>query len=462
MIFGGNVQQTQQLEKLVKVFGKGNLLEAIFIFLGGFQNMISHNYSKLEQTDHRNFFHFYEFINKTKTQPLDRYFKLKLSLQGLCLIYEKAYKILNHHNHLDAQEVIDKIYIIAAIDQELGKIAKMVEGAKDKSIKLLNIIVNPKGKSLFNNSDDFETKILKNIRELVNKTNRINNPDVIANSQVSECLDKTEKDKELLCMTNAFLYGELVQLYCKIHNINVDENVIFALLIIEKEVRYLPDDIAYQVFVTLNAIDDNVACNLTVLARSMQFIGISDEHYIFDDNEIDKELNNTKIIYADNDFIPVGIDKDILAYLTNSNDEDIAKNFEGMILAYIEHEFESINGERFEDVPDAKPETFKQKTYSLLPVEFDKRKISFYTAALLGTAFTVLLSSSILGKFFHNKYNITALAILGIATLALSAFTFSYPKIQQQKPLNELDQVKVNSNENKEVGNIFLLAKDFQ
>ncbi|XGA08126.1 MAG: hypothetical protein U0X86_000290 [Wolbachia endosymbiont of Xenopsylla cheopis] len=435
------MQQTQQLEKLVKVFGKGNLLEAIFIFLGGFQNMISLNNSNVEYIDHRNFFHLYEFINKTKTQPLDRYFKLKLSLQGLCLIYEKAYKILNHHSNLNAQEVMDKIYTLAIVDQKLTKIVRIIEEEKDTSIRFLNMIINPKGEQPFNSIDDFEEKVLKDIRNLINEIEPVNYPNGITKYQKEEVKQYYK--------TAIPLYKALIEFYCQINSINIDKDIILALIIfVKKEVKYLPDSTPYGILTALDAIDNNFACQLIVLTRFIQFIGIAGEDYIFDDSKIDEELSNTKIIYAGNGFIPAGISKDILTYLTNSNDEDIAEKFEDMILAYIQHESESINGEIFEDVPNARSETFKQKSYSLLSVEFDKRKIALYAT---GAAFTILLFSSILGKFLHNKYNIAALAVLGAATLALSTFTFCYSKTQQQEPLSDLDQAKVNGNENKEV-----------
>ncbi|WP_339047000.1 hypothetical protein [Candidatus Mesenet endosymbiont of Phosphuga atrata] len=441
------MQQTQQLEKLMKIFGKGNLLEAIFIFLGGFQNMISHDYSEVERIDHRNFFHLYEFIDKTKTQPLDRYFKLKLSLQGLCLIYEKAYKILNHHNHLDAQEVMDQIYTLAIVDQELTKIARIIEEEKDASIRFLNMIINPKGEPPFSSIDDFEEKVLKNIRNLINEIEPVNYPNGIVNSKILRCV--AEEEKKQYYKTAIPLYEVLIELYCQINSININKNIILALLIqTNGEIQYLQEYHSNHALI----INDSLYLYEEVrsLADFIHTIKIIGENYTFNNEEVDRKFISMKYLSIEYGLIQVGVSKDTLTYLINSNDEDIAEEFEAKILADIEHEFESTNGGRFEDVPDAKPETFKQKTYSLLPIEFDKRKISLYAA---GTAFTILLFSSILGKFLHNKYNIAALAILGAATLALSAFTFSYLKIQQQKPPGELDQAKVNGNENREMSN---------
>ncbi|GHM57876.1 MAG: hypothetical protein sL5_00700 [Candidatus Mesenet longicola] len=429
------MQQTQQLEKLVKVFGKGNLLEAIFIFLGGFQNMISHNNSNVEYIDHRNFFHLYEFINKTKTQPLDRYFKLKLSLQGLCLIYEKAYKILNHHNHLDAQEVMDQIYTLAIVDQELTKIARIIEEEKDASIRFLNMIINPKGEPPFNSIDDFEEKVLKDIRNLINEIEPVNYPNGITKYPKEEVVKQYYK-------TAIPLYEALIELYCQINNINIDKDIILALIIFVPEVaEYLPNNIS-------NKFNFDLLNQTLNFSNFIQLIGIIGENYTFDNKEVDRKFISVKYLSIEYGLIQVGINKDILTYLINSDEEDIAEKFEDMILAYIQHESESINGEIFEDAPNARSETFKQKSYSLLSVEFDKRKIALYAT---GAAFTILLFSSILGKFLHDKYCIAALAILGAATLALSTFTFCYSKPQQQEPLSDLDQAKVNGNENKEV-----------
>lgn len=446
----------QQLEKLIAIFGRGNLLEAIFIFLGGFQNMISHNNSDSKYIDHRNFFHLHGFINKTETQCLDQYFKLMLSLQGLCLVYKKAYKILSHHNNLSTQEVIDEIYVLAAVNQELTKIVKMVDKEKDKSIKLLNMIVNPKGESPFNSIDDFEMKVLKDIRELVSKIESTDYLNGTINSKISRCL--AEEEEKQSYKVNISLYKALIKLYCQINSISISENLILALILTDKEAQCLSDNPPNKCLAIRDKISNEVssAFQMLTLARFIQLINISGEKYAFNNENIDRQSDTVKT-YVKRGYTIAGISKDTLIYLINSDDQDLAKKFEDKVLADaeldIEHGSKSSDEERFEDASDVKSETFEQKVCNSSPVEFNKRRIFLCTTASLSITFTTLLLSSILGKFLHNKYNIAALAILGTATLALSAFTFCYLKIQQQKPLSELDQIKVGSNENKEMSN---------
>lgn len=451
----------QAKEQLIGIFGKENLLEAIFIFLGGFQNMISHNNHNPEYVDHRNFFNLYEFITKTKEQPLDQYFKLKLSLQGLCLIYEKAYKILNHHNNLNAQEVIDKIYIIAAMDQELKKVVSIVEKENDAPIKLLNMIINPRGEPPFNNSDDFKKKVLKNIRSFIGETESTNHLDGTTNYEALECSDKTEKEKKQYYKTAIPLYEILIELYCQINSVKVDTNIILALIIFVKEAaKYLPDNTSSGVLTALDAIDNNFVCQLIALSKPIHLIRILGEDYTFDSSEIDRVLDSIKIVCAYNSFIPATISKDNLNYLISSDDEDVAKKFEAKILSDVEHydiehksindkEFNNIsdNEERFKDAQNIKHKNFKQTICNLLPNE---RKIALYTT---GTVFITLLFSSILGNFLHNKYNIAVLTILGAAILTLGVFTLYYHKIEQQEPSSELNPTKVNNYENKELSN---------
>ncbi len=100
----------KEVEELIKIVGKGNLLEALFIYLGSFQHA-----DLGRSMDSRNHFGLSAFIKKER-EPLDEYFNLKFSLQGLFLIYAQAYKVLVENAQLNTQEVIDKIY--AAIENE--------------------------------------------------------------------------------------------------------------------------------------------------------------------------------------------------------------------------------------------------------------------------------------------------------------------------------------------------------
>jgi hypothetical protein len=67
----------KEVEELIKIFGKCNLLETLFIFLGSFQLV-----DLGRSMDRRNHIGLSAFIQKQDEQ-LDYYFNLKFSLQGL-------------------------------------------------------------------------------------------------------------------------------------------------------------------------------------------------------------------------------------------------------------------------------------------------------------------------------------------------------------------------------------------
>ncbi|WP_353283227.1 hypothetical protein [Wolbachia endosymbiont (group A) of Pogonocherus hispidulus] len=170
----------KEVEELIKIVGKGNLLEALFIRLGSFQH------ADLDRSmDHRNHTDLSAFIQKQDEQ-LDYYFNLKFSLQGLFLIYAQAYRVLAENAHLNTQEVIDKIY--AAVESEktsttynaLGKLLReIVDQAglteDQKKLKLLNVLANPKRDPIFETVEDFEDKVLIDVRKLLSEENILNN-----------------------------------------------------------------------------------------------------------------------------------------------------------------------------------------------------------------------------------------------------------------------------------------------
>lgn len=197
----------KEIEELIKIVGKGNLLEAAFIRLGSFQHADLHHCM-----DCRNHIGLSEFINKKEQEPLDKYFNLKFSLQGLFLIYVQAYRVLAENAQFNTQEVIDKIY--AAVESKkiptlcdtskklLREIVDQVGLTEDqKKLKLFNILANPKGEALFNNNDDFEKQVLNNVKKLL---------------KISY---SNEFDKEFsLCK-------EVISHYYSIHNIKVDKDI---------------------------------------------------------------------------------------------------------------------------------------------------------------------------------------------------------------------------------------------
>lgn len=158
----------KEVEGLIKIVGKGNLLETLFIFLGGFQH------ADLDRSmDRRNHFGLSAFIKKER-KPLDEYFNLKFSLQGLFLIYAQAYKILSENNELSTEDVINRIYKVveeSGLNQDINEV---VDGSK---LDLLNILASPKREPIFKTEEDFENKVLIGLRKLLSEGNTLNKYD---------------------------------------------------------------------------------------------------------------------------------------------------------------------------------------------------------------------------------------------------------------------------------------------
>ncbi|MBC6685899.1 hypothetical protein H9I48_01325 [Wolbachia pipientis] len=192
----------KEVEELIKIVGKGNLLETLFIRQGSYQHA-----NLARGIDCRNHFGLSAFIRKKEEpeEPLDKYFNLQFSLQGLFSIYAEAYKGLIENTQLNTQGVIDKIYISVSNDELEEQLSSIISGEQStedqKKLKLLNILANPKGKTLFNNNNDFEKQVLNNVKKLL-KINYTN-----------------EFDKEFsLCK-------EVIDHYYSIHNIKVDKDI---------------------------------------------------------------------------------------------------------------------------------------------------------------------------------------------------------------------------------------------
>ncbi|OAM01698.1 MAG: hypothetical protein TV42_01415 [Wolbachia endosymbiont of Dactylopius coccus] len=163
----------KEVEELIKIVGKGNLLEALFIFLGSFQH------ANLDCCmDHRNHIGLSAFIQKQDEQ-LDYYFNLKFSLQGLFLIYAQAYRILSENNNLNTKDVIDEIYKVikeSKLGKKESKLGKDVNEVVDgRKLDLLNILANPKREPIFKTEEDFEDKVLIDVRRLLSEENILNN-----------------------------------------------------------------------------------------------------------------------------------------------------------------------------------------------------------------------------------------------------------------------------------------------
>lgn len=189
----------KEIEELIKIVGKGNLLEAAFIYLGSFQH------ADLDRSmDRRNHIGLSAFIQKQDEQ-LDYYFNLKFSLQGLFLIYAQAYKILSENNELSTEDVINRIYKVveeSGLNQDINEV---VDGRK---LDLLNILANPKREPIFKTEEDFENKVLIDVRKLLSEENIL-----------------TKYDREFA------LNKYIINRYYSTHNIKVDKDVALLLSI---------------------------------------------------------------------------------------------------------------------------------------------------------------------------------------------------------------------------------------
>lgn len=195
----------KEVEELIKIVGKGNLLEALFIFLGGFQHA-----NLTGKIDYRNHIGLSSFVRK-KEESLDKYLNLKFSLQGSFLIYTQAYKILSGSNNLSTQDIIDEIYKVIK-ESELGKdIHEIVGGRK---LDLLNVLANPKRESIFKTAEDFENKVLADVRKLLSEENTF----LFTIQRIfSGSINKYDREFALnKCITD---------FYYSIHNIKVDKDV---------------------------------------------------------------------------------------------------------------------------------------------------------------------------------------------------------------------------------------------
>ncbi|MGX9891801.1 WD1261 family protein [Wolbachia endosymbiont of Protocalliphora sialia] len=239
----------KEIEELIKIVGKGNLLEALFIFLGNFQHANLHHCM-----DYRNHIGLSEFINKKEQEPLDKYFNLKFSLQGLFLIYTQAYKILSGSNNPSTQDIIDEIYKVIK-ESELGKdIHEIVDGRK---LDLLNALANPKRESIFKTVEDFESKVLISVRKLLSEENALN-----------------EYDREFA------LNKCIIDLYYSIHqDIKVDSGVVLLFSILgnyHKLSEYHKESIKKE---NLPIIDNMVVLTYIVnLAVLLQSINLKDQN----------------------------------------------------------------------------------------------------------------------------------------------------------------------------------------
>ncbi|WP_265022790.1 WD1261 family protein [Wolbachia endosymbiont (group B) of Ischnura elegans] len=265
----------KEVEELIKIVGKGNLLEALFIFLGGFQHA-----NLTGKIDHRNHIGLSSFVRK-KEESLDKYFNLQFSLQGLFLIYTQAYKILSGSNNLSTQDIIDEIYKVIK-ESELGKdIHEVVDGRK---LDLLNVLANPKRESIFKAVEDFENKVLIDVRRLLSEENALN-----------------EYDREFT------LNQCIIDFYYSIHNIKVDKDIALFFSLGSHYKKLSSSNKTVKREVSEICEDPLIVSYIMLLASSLQRIELSSRdgtiEYTIDHEDVDRQERALKmdgLIYPKN------------------------------------------------------------------------------------------------------------------------------------------------------------------
>jgi hypothetical protein len=143
-------------EELKSIVGEGTLLDVLSAFDGSFQNSVWQD-GKINGIDARNHFGLLEFVQGNE-ERLKSHFNKTLGLQGLILIYEKAYQLLKENSERSAQEVINGIYDIVK-NSELGSNIKGIMDDNNQ-LSLLNTLANPKEIPPFATEEDFEKRYL--------------------------------------------------------------------------------------------------------------------------------------------------------------------------------------------------------------------------------------------------------------------------------------------------------------
>ncbi|WP_353289070.1 hypothetical protein [Wolbachia endosymbiont (group A) of Pogonocherus hispidulus] len=275
----------KEVEELIKIVGKGNLLETLFIFLGGFQH------ADLDRSmDHRNHIGLSEFINKKEQEPLDKYFNLKFSLQGLFLIYAQAYNILSKNNNLNTEDVIDKIYDIIKESGLNGDINEVVDRRK---LDLLNILANPKREPIFKTEEDFENKVLTDVKKLLNE----------------------KSDKKF------FFNKFVINCYYSIHqDIKVDKDVALFLSLGSHYKELSPSNKTVRREVLEICENQLIESYITLLARTLHMIELSSrDKYTINHENVDrqeKELKMDGLIY------PINTKNTLEQLLKNQNSDE--------------------------------------------------------------------------------------------------------------------------------------------
>lgn len=398
----------KEVEELIKIVGKGNLLEALFIFLGGFQH------ANLDRSmDHRNHFGLSAFIKKER-EPLDEYFNLKFSLQGLFLIYAQAYKILSENNNLNTKDVIDKIYEIIKRSELSKDINEVLNGSK---LDLLNILANPKGESIFKTEKDFENKVLIGLRKLLSEGNTLNKYD--REFALNKCV---------------------ISSYYSIHDIKADKDIalFFSLGSYYKELSSSNKTVKREVL----EICENqlIESYIMFLASKLHMIELSSRDgtikYTIDHENVDRQEKELKI---DGLIYPINTKNTLEQLLKNQNSDE----FEQLVTSP-ENIYYSVQQEENECRPNLITSKKKEKDYKNIVCKLILGM--FVLSVGLSVADYFLMEQ----KLFNSMKNIlpqTNLAIAAVLTIVIVYALFQSLKSPQEPPLSTVNGM---TNENLE------------
>ncbi|WMT84174.1 hypothetical protein NMD99_06020 [Wolbachia endosymbiont of Listronotus oregonensis] len=231
-----------------------------------------------------------------KGEPLDEYFNLKFSLQGLFLIYAQAYKILSENNNLNTKDVIDKIYEVikgSELNRDINEVVE-VDGSK---LDLLNILANPKREAIFKTEKDFENKVLIGVRKLLNEKTTLNKYD--REFALNKCI---------------------ISSYYSIHDIKADKDIalFFSLGGHYKELSSSNKTVKREV---LEICENQLIAHYTMfLAKALHMIKLSSrDKYTIDHENVDrqeKELKMDGLIY------PINTKNTLEQLLKNQNSDE--------------------------------------------------------------------------------------------------------------------------------------------
>lgn len=395
----------KEVEELIKIVGKGNLLEALFIFLGSFQH------ANLDRCmDHRNHIGLSEFINKKERASLDEYFNLKFSLQGLFLIYALAYRILSENNNLNTKDVIDEIYKVIK-ESKLGKdVNEVVDGRK---LDLLNILANPKREPIFKTEEDFENKVLIGLRKLLNEGNTLNKYD--REFALNKCI---------------------IDFYYSIHqDIKVDKDVALFLSLGSHYKELSPSNKTVRREVLEICEHQLIESYIVHLAGKLHMIGLSSrDKYTIDHENVDRQ---EKALKMDGLIHPINTKNTLEQLLKNQNSDEFEQSVTSPDNIYYSVPQEE-NKCRPNPITSKKKEKDHKNTVCKLILGMFILSVGLYVADYF------LMEQKLFNpiKGVLPQDNFANLVIAAVLTIVIVYALFQLLKPPQEPPLSTVDDVQ--------------------